>query len=651
MAGRRHDLWDDDEFETSTSSGTDAPEEPAADAGAATPGTGDAPEAATAEEQAASPEPADSEASGAEAADGKPSDSEATDGASSDTSTAAAAAPAGAATTSAEDPDQPDHRSGRHGRRGQSRFPGWAVLVAMALVLLLCVGGAFAALRGGGDDSACGGDPITVSAAPEIAQPLKEALSKVEEEDDCADFEVSAASSASAAADINDGDAPDVWIPDSSTWIDSIDSSETSGQWLEGQSIATSPIALATGPESKGGTSEVSSWTRLLNEEGALEMADPDSDTASRLAFHASRVDQPGRIGLETGKRLIFMSRFAAPSQNKLFDDYEADPSETSPFPASEQRIASFNEDDPEQEPLEAVFPEKGTLSLDYPWITNPELSGDVLKAADRARTELGTLEIRDSLAEAGFRDASGQGGPETDGEPAPEVTELEAPDRDERVAAVEQWEVMRTDMRMLALIDASGSMKWDSPTEGQSRWDVTQGSLLKGVDMLPAGSQVGGWMFTAEEGSDTNHQELAPVQSLDTTVGSGTHRDRVTKLIEDGDSRLGGDTPLYDAVWDAHQKMVKDYDPEYVNSIVVFTDGVNDNPNGGLTLKQLLAKLDDAYDPKRPVRVITIGMGEADADALQQISDETGGTSYIAETPDDIERVFVQSLLARSSG
>ena len=70
----------------------------------------------------------------------------------------------------------------------------------MALVLLLCVGGAFVALRGGGDDSACGGDPITVSAAPEIAQPLKEALSKVEEEDDCADFEVSAASSASAAA-------------------------------------------------------------------------------------------------------------------------------------------------------------------------------------------------------------------------------------------------------------------------------------------------------------------------------------------------------------------------------------------------------------------------------------------------------------------
>lgn len=623
MAGRRHDLWDDDEFETSDSAGTNAPEVPAAATGAG---------AADQETHSSEPENVEHESA----------DTQTTGAAAASSSTGTAASPA-------DKRDQPESRSGRHGRRG--RFPGWAVLVAIALVLLLCIGGAFAALGGGDDDTSCGGDPITVAATPEIAEPLEEALGKVEEDDSCADFDVSAASSSSAASDINDGEAPDVWIPDSSTWIDAIDSSETDGQWLEGQSIATSPIALATGPESKGGTSEVSSWTQLLNEEGALTMADPDVDTASRLAFHASRVDQPGRIGLQTGKRLIFMSRFAAPSLNKLFDDYESDPSKTSPFPASEQRIASFNDDDPSQEPLEAVFPDKGTLSLDYPWITNPELSGDVLKAADRARTELGTLEIRDSLAEAGFRDASGQGGPDIDGESAPEVTELEPPDRDDRVAAVEQWEVMRTDMRMLAVIDASGSMKWDSPTPGESRWDVTKGSLLKGVEILPAGSQVGGWMFSVKEGSDTTHRELAPVQPLNSTVGSGDHRDRLKRLVQGGDKHLGGDTPLYDAVWDAHQKMVEDYDPDYVNSIVVFTDGENDNPNGGLTLKQLLNKLDDSYDSKRPVRIITIGMGEADADALQEISDETGGTSYIAETPDDIERVFVQSLLARGAG
>ncbi|WP_435200642.1 substrate-binding domain-containing protein [Janibacter sp. GS2] len=601
--GRRHDLWDDD-VESRGPAGTTTPAAPETQSESATES-----ESATGPTVEAGPTPS-------------------------------TGAPAPTASR------RERRRAGRHTRR--RRVPWWLIVVAALLVLLLCVGGAFAALGGGGDEDACGGDPITVAATPEIADPLDEALAKVKEEDACADFDVSSITAAQAAEGINEGRAPDVWIPDSSTWIDAIDADQTSGQWREGQSIASSPVALASGARSKGATTSVSSWTRLINEEGSLTMADPDVDTASRLAFHASRVGQPGRIGLKTGKRLIFMSRFAAPSVNKLFDDYSGDPTKTSPFPASEQRIATYNQDNPDRSPLRAVVPKQGTLSLDYPWITNPQLGGDVLEAADRARTELGTLEIRDSLAEAGFRDASGRRGPTVAGKAAPEVTPLEAPDRNQRLAAVEQWDLMRTDMRMLAVIDASGSMTWDSPTPGMTRWDVTKGSLLEGVDILPAGSQVGGWMFSVEEGSERNHEELAPVRPLNSAAGSGDHRDRLRRLITGGDAYLGGDTPLYDAIWDSHQKMVEDYDPDYVNSIVVFTDGENDNPNGGLSLTQLLTKLDESYDAKRPVRIITIGMGEADPTALQQISDETGGTSYIAETPDDIERVFVQALLAR---
>ncbi|MBK4655812.1 hypothetical protein JJQ14_24930, partial [Enterobacter cloacae] len=85
----------------------------------------------------------------------------------------------------------------------------------------------------------------------------------------------------------------------------------------------------------------------------------PDTDTSSRLAFHASRIGQPERIGLQTGERLIFMSRFAAPSLNKLFADYTSDQKGTQPFPASEQQIATYNEDNPDVTPLRAVVPEK----------------------------------------------------------------------------------------------------------------------------------------------------------------------------------------------------------------------------------------------------------------------------------------------------
>ena len=550
--------------------------------------------------------------------------------------------------TKGADPEPtPTRRSDRHEHK---KRPVWLIPLAAVVVLALCGGGAFAALGGGdGTDSACGDKTITVAATPEIAGPLEEALAKVKESDACATFDVTSTSAADAAKNINDGQAPDVWIPDSSTWIDAIDASKTKGQWIEGQSIASSPIVLASGADQAKKVTDFQSWGTLVNQDGGLRMANPDTDTASRLAFHASRIGQPDRIGLETGSRLIFMSRFAAPSLTKLFADYTSDQKKTQPFPASEQQIATYNEDNPDVTPLRAVMPAKGTLSLDYPWITNPALSGDVLKTADSARTELGTLTMRKSLTEAGFRDSSGSGGPTVADQPAAPLSELEPLDRNERLAAVDQWDKMRTDMRMLAVIDASGSMQWDSPTPGLTRWEVTKGALDKGASIIPAGSEVGAWVFSTDQAKGKDYRQISPVKRLDSADGAGSHRDRLRALIEGGDQYLGGDTALYDSIWAAHQKMVKEYDPEYVNSIVVFTDGENDDPNGGLSLKQLLSKLDAAYDPKKPVRVITIGMGEANPTALQKIADETGGTSYIAETPDDIERVFVQALLARS--
>ncbi|WP_169796951.1 substrate-binding and VWA domain-containing protein [Janibacter corallicola] len=552
-----------------------------------------------------------------------------------------AASSGGAATTRT--------RGGRHGsdRRG---WPWWVILLAILLVLLLCLGGSFLAFGGDDDDeaSSCGEDPILVAAAPEISDALDTALQEVEKKQDCADFEVSSTDSAQAAKSINEGRAPDVWVPSSSTWIDALDEDKTKGTWVPGHSIATSPVTLAVGSEAKDAPSEVSSWGTLLREQGTLRMANPDGDTASRLAFHASRIGEPDQIGLETGKRLIFLSRFAAPSVEKLLADYEGDPRSTDPFPASEQQVAEWNRKHEKAPPLHAVVPEKGTLSLDYPWITNPELEGELGDAVDSARTELGSLEVRQALTKAGFRTSDGKEGPTIDGQEADGFEELEPLSRSERVDAVEQWDTLRTDMRMLALVDVSGSMRWDSPTPGMSRWDVTQGSLEEGLKILPDGSQVGAWVFSSERDGKKDYESIAKVARLDSRQGSQTHREEMADIVADAEELIGGDTGLYDSIWASYQKMAEDYDPDYVNSVVVFTDGENDDPTGGLSLKQLLKKLDEAYDSKKPVRVVTIGMGEADPDALQKISDETGGTSYIAETPDDIQRVFVQALLAR---
>lgn len=564
--------------------------------------------------------------------------------------------------TSEKRPHRASHRRPRRLR--------W-VLLAIATVVVLALGGGAASQFGEQQDQAsdCLDEPIRVAAAPEIAPTVARVLEAAE--DECVSFEVTERGPASTAEAIGLGDAPDVWIPTSSTWLDAVEqpqsqdpstdgssdegSSEDSSatddgteEWTAGPSIAKSPVVLAAGSTMADRPNAVSSWADYVDGDRPLRMANPESDTASRLAFHGSRVASKADMGLQLGGRLIFMSRFAAPSMNQLLDDYRADPVDSQPFPASEQQVFAFNTEHPAEPELDALMPRDGTLVFDYPWITRPDLDRAQFAAAERGRVLFGQAETRATLSEAGFRTADGQGGPELNGKRPATLTELTPLDRDERLEAVARWEILRTDMRMLALVDVSGSVLWPSPTPGLSRFDVITGALAQGVRILPAGSQVGGWIFSTDQDGEIPYRELAPVRRLDAAEGSGTHRDELADLIEQASTFIAGDTALNDSVWAAYQHMQEEYDPDYVNSVVLFTDGVNDNPRGGLSLEELLEKIEAAKDPERPVVVVTVGSGEADADALRQIAEATDGTSYIAETPDDITRVFIEALLAR---
>jgi Mg-chelatase subunit ChlD len=130
--------------------------------------------------------------------------------------------------------------------------------------------------------------------------------------------------------------------------------------------------------------------------------------------------------------------------------------------------------------------------------------------------------------------------------------------------------------------------------------------------------------------------------------VGSGTHREAIVTALRKFPSYISGDTGLYDTTAAAFSEMTRTYDSAYYNSVVIVTDGKNDDPGGGLSLEQLVSHITRLKDPAKPVRVITIGMGEADLKALERISALTGGSSYSANTPDDLLTVFVQALLSR---
>lgn len=105
------------------------------------------------------------------------------------------------------------------------------------------------------------------------------------------------------------------------------------------------------------------------------------------------------------------------------------------------------------------------------------------------------------------------------------------------------------------------------------------------------------------------------------------------------------GDTALYDTTLAAYRRMQEAWQPDRLNVVILLTDGKNEDPSG-LSKSALLEKLKQAADPKKPVTIATIAYGQdADVDTLKQISEATGGRSFVAADPKDLSRVFLTML------
>ena len=204
--------------------------------------------------------------------------------------------------------------------------------------------------------------------------------------------------------------------------------------------------------------------------------------------------------------------------------------------------------------------------------------------------------------------------------------------------------------IRTLVVEDTSGSMAEKDGDE--TRAQLTIGASLMGLKLFPNNTEIGGWAFGVNKGGPgQDWKELSPIRRLDATSASGgTHRDELAAAVRAGlaPSELGGGTGLYDTTLAAFKKVQDSYDPSYSNSVIILTDGQNEDPNS-ITLRQLLSQLKRLEDPARPVLVLTIGISEdADTESLEQIARATGGTSYVAKTANDIQTVFVDAIRAR---
>ena len=507
----------------------------------------------------------------------------------------------------------------------------------------------------------CAAAPATVSAvvAPELAGVLTSALAA--QPVPCARVQVTSADSADMARFLaGSGTAPagvrgkpDVWIPETSLWL-GLARSTPAGQALlpqNGNSVADSPTVVAA-PRAVAnllGGQGVFSWEQLVKlalaasgaSSGAephggpvVAVADPTHDGAGLSALIVlngmltQAVDDPqlkvGITGFVKG-----MANNVAGSVATLMDKVA---SGVTAFPASEQEVFVYNSHKPAVA-LAALYPSDGSASLDYPLVL---LNGEDNAHAVAANSLLTYLQTsaQDALRQQGFRSPDGAPSTVLAADSTLRGAQLEAPTRADYGAASDAlalWATLTRQLRMLAVVDVSGSMAKTVPGTGQTRLQLTASASEKAMTLFGSHAAMGLWTFTTtrDAAGSTVIDQVLPIAELGSAEpGGGTHGQRMIAAYGALADKAGSRNGLYDAILASYQAVQKGWDASRVNTVAVFTDGKDDDLNS-MSSDQLIAKLRAAVDPARPVRVFVVALGpDVDLTLLNKVTAVTGGAA-----------------------
>ncbi|MFG1924970.1 substrate-binding domain-containing protein [Cryptosporangium sp. NPDC048952] len=547
----------------------------------------------------------------------------------------------------------------------------------------------------------CDGTPTTLSivVSPDQVDVLRKAAStwqdgKPSVDGRCARIEVTGAASREVAASLSpdqepggqDGPArPDVWIPESDSWVLSAARREDVARMVSGQrtSVATSPVVMAVPrpmAEALGWPATQVSWSDFVGmhflkktwknyghpEWGSIKlgMTEPTTSTAGLLSLvPISDRNGDDTISLDEAKSLLVFSRSVTDRQADSAPFYAAlrgaaDATAAmktiSAFPSLEHDLATYNAANPAVK-LVPLYPGEGTVFADYPYtILNASwVDSFRRKVALAFQDFLQTSTAQRIYGDAGYRapDKSTRyaetklgvlGFSNQVGAVARTVGSADTVDR-----TIVYWTALERTTTFLAVVDTSGSMV--EPLGAKTRMQVVQEAAIKAISLFDDDSHVGLWQFSTNLVGSQDWRQVMPLTragSTDKATGKPFREVGIQKVLG---LRPGGNTGLYDTVLAAYKYMQKNWQPRQLNLVVVLTDGRNQDDNG-ISRPGLLSALRSIRQPDRPVQVITLGLGDSvDEAELRDISNATGGKSYKAKDADDLERLWLATILGES--
>jgi Ca-activated chloride channel family protein len=306
--------------------------------------------------------------------------------------------------------------------------------------------------------------------------------------------------------------------------------------------------------------------------------------------------------------------------------------------------------------PLQAVYPVGGQLAADYPFVVPaaPWVTAPAKAAAADLRDWLRSPTTQDGLDAYGLRRADGRPGPELDDAHGVQRATLapepaKAPDG--YAGAQAAWTLITRPTSTLTVLDVSGSMAERVPGTAASRLDLARAAGIATLEFAGPKDSLGLWEFATRIDGARDYRQLVPLGPA--TARFGPFPDRRAAAVHAYRSlRALSDTGLYDTVLAAYDNARTRYRADAVNTMVVISDGVNDDP-GGMTESQLIDRLRARYDPRRPVHIVTLAYGAAaDRRALGHIASVTHGLQFAAVDPRSLSDVFIAAVTAyRLSG
>ncbi|MFF0575777.1 substrate-binding domain-containing protein [Streptosporangium saharense] len=556
-----------------------------------------------------------------------------------------------------------------------------AVLVPLAGSVALAVLLGVAAFVIVNRDRGCAHGTVTlrVTASPDIQPALSEIAGRFtrtsrETGGGCATVTVTGTASAAVASGLGGSGgevgAMDVWIPDSSLWVNGLRAKDPAFP-APGPSVARSPVVLAapgTAAQQLGDDLGGASWKGML---AAANVTDPEgpgrrvrvlaldpSLNAAGLGalLAASGTATASGVGQEElAGALKTLSGSTVRDQDALLASLGVKGSRTPVGVASEQGVWAFDTGRKPQVPVVPLYPAEGTIDLDYPAVVTAK-DAAVRAAAQAFLRDLGTEAARKDLQDRGFRAPDGGAGTAlvgVSGFRAQAPRTLPLPDAATVAGLSRSWSRLNLGTRLLTLLDVSGTMARPVPGTGLTRMRAITRIATEGIKLFPVKSEIGVWEFSTNLGGrGVDYRETVPVGPLTENLDGVLRRDLINQKLATTRARPTGDTGLNDTLAAAYRRMNEEYQGDKINTVVVLTDGAgNDDPEGGIGDREILRRLKQEYDQERPVSILIIAFGP-DAPRgrrqMEALARATGGEAYIAKDIGQVRTFFLEGMRRR---